>query len=175
MNPVSSLTIPRSLSYLRLFMQCSHVHALVMKVLLLGAIVSNTNPVSVVTLLKEMGIPTPIITAINAESMMNATTSVVLYVDPPLLVYSDVTVSTVLCSALFFFFCSVMNGKIRDANKMRTIFVFVFLVRLVLSHYDSTSFVSHLSVCNKHTRIQGELLFTVIGPTLTFSFITNAQ
>ena len=66
-------------------MQCSHVHTLVLKVLLLGAIVSNTNPVSVVTLLKEMGIPTPIITAINAESMMNATTSVVLYVDPPLL------------------------------------------------------------------------------------------
>ena len=104
--------------------------------------------------------------------MMNATTSVVLYVDTPLLAYSNVTVSTVLCC---FFFCSVMNGHIRDANKTRTIFVFVFLVRLVPSHYDSTSFVSHLSVCNKLTRIQGELLFTVLRPTLTFSFITNAQ
>ena len=49
------------------------------QVLLLGAIVSNTNPVSVVTLMKEVGIPTSIITSFNAEAMMNATSSVVLY------------------------------------------------------------------------------------------------
>eukprot|EP00038_Savillea_parva_P029979 m.74671 g.74671 ORF g.74671 m.74671 type:complete len:788 (+) comp8935_c0_seq1:338-2701(+) len=47
--------------------------------LLLGAIISNTNPVSVVALMKECGLPTPIVTVFQTESMINGATSVVLY------------------------------------------------------------------------------------------------
>eukprot|EP00035_Acanthoeca_spectabilis_P008333 m.152203 g.152203 ORF g.152203 m.152203 type:complete len:771 (+) comp14315_c0_seq2:522-2834(+) len=47
--------------------------------LLLGAVFSNTNPVSVVNLMKECGLPTPIITVFQGESMINGAASVVLY------------------------------------------------------------------------------------------------
>eukprot|EP00037_Helgoeca_nana_P026903 m.305584 g.305584 ORF g.305584 m.305584 type:complete len:775 (-) comp27346_c0_seq2:115-2439(-) len=47
--------------------------------LLLGAVISNTNPVSVVVLMKECGLPTPIVTVFQGESMINGAASVVLY------------------------------------------------------------------------------------------------